>query len=177
MTEIGDYILGLEDEEFRLIGKVTAHGAYLEYRLHTAVWYLLGFEDPNDGLIVSGKLNARTLVQMFRELCAMRFASAPGLKSEAQELATRADAAMEDRNNVVHGVWLESIRELDTGSETYVMRMIVRLRMKKETKKHPYWMGFDESELSKIAEDLFRTASAIEQFTFRHVEKMKPQRP
>jgi hypothetical protein len=171
-----DAWLSLEDDEFALIGKITAHGAYLEYALHRAIWCMLDIHF-SDTRLATGRINAKVLLQICTDLFAERFTRTDDRLRIAKWLCRAADACFENRNNIVHGVWIETTYDFDTGEAVYMDRIIQRERLRKETKKFPSFMEFDEESLEKIASDLYKVALAIDAFIETNAHELRRSSP
>ncbi len=86
----------------RLLGRLTMKWALVENALQLLIWELLNLS-TSDGRIVTARLDALALVEMFRVLALRHFK--PEFLQGVLDLLTDVQDCRDDRNALVHGTW------------------------------------------------------------------------
>src|SRR5688572_11747117 len=92
-------------EYYRIIGEIVVNWNWLEYRLHEAIWSMLGIR-RDLGRSTTGQLDYRSLAKTVAAVAEMKLKHNPKLVEKIASLTNKlTEKIHSERNQFVHGVW------------------------------------------------------------------------
>ena len=95
--------LDFPDSYSLMLGKIVMSWGWLEYRVHEAVWHLLGLP-RKAGRSATNQMDIRVLTKTLRDLARVRIKDTT-LSHDVADLAKALTEKCSTRNNIVHGIW------------------------------------------------------------------------
>jgi hypothetical protein len=153
-------------EIIQILGGITVNFGALENALNVSIWFFLG-----DGTtimeerwqILTAQLSFKQLVNMFANLYRHRFPERGD--AEMCDLVKRCFKAEDQRNNLIHSLWVDGERNTQEASA---------LRLKLTARSNGFKLQAEEhtlSQLVKVGNEMADLAFDVQAFAIREVTR------